>query len=159
MNNNMDNNINNEHELKEDIVVDVYYPNHEPRTTSETFIRSRNHMIVELKKTCWVCNIDNETALKQNNGLELHHYFVEWAFSDMVDWTKMKTLHPDFNWDKYTKPEDFVDSEYNMMVLCQTHHRHKDYGIHMLPFPIWIAQTYKSQEFVLQDLKLKLLNT
>lgn len=148
------NTINNEHELKEDIVIDIYYPNHEPRVASELFERSRHHIIDELKTPCWICGLDYETALKQNNGLELHHFYVEWADSEAIDWSetgRIRLLHKDFDWTKFTKPEDFVDSEFNMMVLCMNHHRGKDRGIHLLPYPIWQVQAVQRKDFTFED--------
>ena len=37
-------------------------------------------------------------------------------------------------------PDIFVDSKYNMIVLCVEHHRSSNRGIHHVPFPEWILQ-------------------
>lgn len=141
--------IKNEHEFKESLQVDVFYPDHTPRIESETFVKSRKHLIDELNTPCFICSMTLEEAKKQNTDLELHHYYVEWAYSDAVDWNgEIRDKHKDFDWSKFTKPEDFVDSEYNTMVLCQVHHRHKDKGIHMIPFPLWIVQNLFIKTFV-----------
>ena len=58
-----------------------------------------------------------------------------------------RALHPNFPWSTFTKPEDFIDSEYNMMVLCKKHHTGKDHGIHMLPYPIWVMQRNQRSDF------------
>jgi hypothetical protein len=34
-----------------------------------------------------------------------------------------------------------------MMVLCEKHHRGKDHGIHVLPYPIWIMQREQRADF------------
>ena len=127
-----------EHELKESIVVDVWYPNHAPRTTSNTFTHTRDKLIAD-KVPCWICGTLDE--------LEIHHFHVEWAFAEGVDWDKMKVLHSDFDWTTFKEAEDFVDSPYNMMVLCETHHRHLDHGIHNLPYPIWVMQRHGKKDF------------
>lgn len=129
------------HEFKETVTVDVWYPDHPPRKESDTFSKSRHKVIVENDTPCYVCGSKDKR--------ELHHYFVEWAFSEAVDWDKMKALHPTFDWATFKGPEDFVDSEYNMMVLCETHHRLKDHGIHNLPFPIWQVQKIIKDDFKL----------
>ncbi len=130
-----------EHEVKETIEIDVYYPDHCKREASDLFERSRHHLIDELDTPCFIC------GSKENR--ELHHYYVEWAAADSIDWNgKIREDHPNFDWTTFKEPTDFVDSEYNMMVLCQVHHRHKDHGIHMLPYPLWILQKYVKSDFV-----------
>ena len=75
-----------------------------------------------------------------------------------------------FDWDAFfinatLSPFDFVDDEsghaisttrliprdpylfiddmrVNGMLLCKEHHVHDDAGMHMMPFPLWIAQKY-----------------
>jgi hypothetical protein len=129
----------NTHEVKETLEVDVLYPDHVQRTASALFEKSRRHIIEQQKTPCMVCGT--------NKDLELHHWFVEWAYSDAVDWDKMKKLHPDFDWATFKEAADFVDSEYNLRVLCQKHHRAKFYGIHMIPFPNWYFQLAKRDDF------------
>ena len=122
----------NEHEIHEQISIDVFYPDHPPRVESRLFVQTKRHLIEVADMPCWVCGTKDKR--------EVHHFHVEWADADGVDWDKMRTLHPDFSWSTFHEPTDFVDSEYNMMVLCERHHRGKDHGIHLLPYPIWIMQ-------------------
>lgn len=131
----------NEHELKETLTVDVWYPDHPPRKETDLFRKSRHHVIDVQDTPCWVCGSKEER--------ELHHFHVEWAFSDAADWDHMRELHPDFDWSTFKEPKDFVDSEYNMLVLCAKHHRLKDHGIHNLPYPIWVAQKFVKADFKL----------
>jgi hypothetical protein len=130
-----------EHELKETLNIDVWYPDHAVRTESNLFARTKHHLIEELDTPCFVCGT--------KEAREVHHFHVEWAFSQGVDWDHMRVLHPTFDWTVFKAAEDFVDSIYNMMVLCQTHHRHADHGIHNLPYPIWIMQRQAMQGFAL----------
>ncbi len=129
-----------EHEVTETLTVDIYYPDHTQRVQSGLFTKTKHELIDVRKTTCWICD-----TLDQ---LEVHHFHVEWAMSDAIDWDKMKTLHPNFDWSTFKTPTDFVDSEYNMMVLCQKHHRHKDYGIHMIPYPVWVVQKELLPNFI-----------
>jgi hypothetical protein len=130
-----------EHEFKESLEVDLFYPDHPPRKESNLFSKTKRHLVHDLDTPCWVCG--------SKESREVHHFHVEWAFADGVDWDKMKVLHPDFNWSTFKSAEDFVDSEYNMMVLCAEHHRHKDRGIHNLPYPLWIMERNKRADFIL----------
>lgn len=132
--------MNNEHEMREQITIDIFYPDHSPRTESPLFTQTKHHLIKVLNTPCWIC------GSKENR--EVHHFHVEWADADGVDWDKMRTLHPNFPWSTFKEPKDFVDSEYNMMVLCEKHHRGKDHGIHLLPYPIWIMQREQKADFV-----------
>lgn len=49
-----------------------------------------------------------------------------------------------FDWHSFdpTKPEMFVDSMANMLVLQAKFHRGKGHGIHEATFPVWIFQAY-----------------
>lgn len=131
-----------EHELREHLDVDIYYPDHPPRTESALYRETHHLMIYVEKRPCWVCG-----TLEHR---ETHHFHIEWADANGVDWDRMRKLHPDFNWSKFKEATDFVDSAYNMMVLCADHHRHRDRGIHMLPYPIWIMQAVCHSDFIFE---------
>lgn len=131
---------NNEHEFKETITIDIYYPDHPPRTESSLFTRTKHHLIKVLDTPCWVC------GTKENR--EVHHFHAEWADEGGIEWDKMRILHPAFAWSTFNEPSDFIDSEYNMKILCATHHRLKNHGIHMLSYPIWIMQRNKREDFI-----------
>lgn len=139
--------IKNEHEVTEDIKIDIYYPDHAPRTESALFERTKHHLVHELDTPCYVCG--------SKDNREVHHFFVEWAYANAVDWDIMHKLHPDFHWDTFKTPEDFIDDPYNMMILCAKHHREKDHGIHMLPYPIWVVQKVLRADFVQMPDELK----
>lgn len=49
-----------------------------------------------------------------------------------------------FDWQAFdpTKPETFIDSMENMLVLHAKFHRHHDHGIHEMSFPEWIFQAF-----------------
>jgi len=127
------------HEVKESYEVDVWYPGHEPRKTSSTFRHTVKHLIKELDTPCWLCGSKVDR--------ECHHFYIEWAYSNAIDWDKVKADHPTFDWASFKDAEDFVDSPYNMKVLCQTHHRGKNHGIHNVPYPIWQVQKYIKDDF------------
>lgn len=129
-----------EHLVKYTIGFRVYYPNHEERTESHTFRATKEHLVEELKMGCYVCGT--------HKNPEVHHWYCEWAYANAVDWEVMQKLHPDFDWENFESSEDFIDSVYNCVVLCRKHHRMKNHGIHMLPYPIWITQKFKTQKFI-----------
>lgn len=164
----------NEHEHAETLSEDVFYPDHPPRTESRTFkaTKAAGH------KAKLPCAISGHT-----DGVEYHHVFCEWAFSNAVDWrtvrgvalgeiTKLPVLDiqtdqpipgqffpaehsllwalcklaevKGFDWSAFDpgKPETFVDSMANMLVLHSKFHRHCDHGIHEMSLPEWIFQAF-----------------
>lgn len=136
----MNTTVKNEHEQTETLTFDIYYPDHEARKESALFARTKHHLVAVLDTPCWICGT--------KEGREVHHFHAEWADADGIDWDKMRVLHPNFSWSTFNEPVDFIDSEYNMLVLCKYHHTHKDHGIHMLPYPIWIMQKNKRADFI-----------
>jgi hypothetical protein len=129
-----------EHELRETIVIDVYYPDHPPRTESHVFVATKKHWRA-LGCRCGVCGTDKK--------VEIHHRFIEWADTEGIDWDKVRAKHPGFDWSSFKEPADFIDSVYNTEPLCQLHHRGPaPFGKHFTPEPIWNMQTYMRDDFV-----------
>ena len=149
-----------EHEVTETLKETVYYPDHPPRTESETFRKAKEEEAKE-GLVCCMCGAPNP---------ELHHALVEWALSDDVDWAEVKAVAlgqramvgkvpmkqsmlywllqvvrlRGFHWEDFdpSQPETFVDSMAQMAPLCAEHHRAPERGIHMGPFPLWIFQAF-----------------
>ena len=163
----------NEHEKRDTISEDVFYPDHAPRTESPTFLHTKR--VGHASKL--PCAISGRT-----DKAEYHHLMLEWAFVDAVSWDTVKAIgtgellelpvldaHTDqptgetfpveqsliwafcklaslrgFDWVSFdpTKPETFVDSMANMLVLSEKFHRQKGHGIHALSFPEWQFQAW-----------------
>lgn len=149
-----------EHEVKDTLSVAEDYPKHEDRSDSAVFRSTRDKMDEE-GAVCMVC---------ANKHTEKHHGMVEWAFSNGVDWQTVKDIATGstktfrgapvekmliywicklaalrgFDWSRFdpTKPEDIVDATYWMVPLCESHHRGKDRGVHMMDFPHWVIQCF-----------------
>lgn len=66
------------HETRRTLAEDVFYPDHEPRTESPTFRASKRVMKAAGGYVCAVCGDDQ--------AIESHHRFFEWAFSHAIDW-------------------------------------------------------------------------
>ena len=75
--------VKNEHEDKRTLSEDVFYPGHEPRTESATF-RETKRAGKKAGERCAVSGVAE--------GVEYHHVFVEWAFSDAIDWHAVKDI-------------------------------------------------------------------
>lgn len=163
----------NEHLKHDTLTEQVFYPDHPPRTESPTFLHTK-HAGHAAKLPCAISG--------HPEGTEYHHFFVEWAFADAVDWeivkgvaigqiTRLPVLDPHtdqptgetfpaeqslifiitklatargFDWQAFdpARPELFVDSMANMLVLHSKFHRLEGHAIHGMSFPEWIFQAW-----------------
>jgi hypothetical protein len=67
--------------------------------------------------------------------METHHDEIEWAAANGIDLTRLIVDFPDIT--DEDKLKAWLDSEGNMLVLCETHHRGSRTGIHMVTYPAW----------------------
>jgi hypothetical protein len=132
-----------EHEFKMHIDIDIFYPDHPPRSESSVFVATKKHWHAA-GAVCDVCGT--------KDNIEIHHKYIEWADADGVDWLgKVQPAHPNFDWKNFVpeKSEYFVDSVYNTEPLCEKHHRGPaPHGKHFTPEPIWNMQKYQRADFV-----------
>lgn len=111
-------------------------PPHPPREETPEYARAHHHLTKVLDEPCAMCGVRNSTLNdpKQNpfgaTALETHHYPIERSLMDACDPLKVGVVFPQVK-DRETL-EAFVDSEHNLMVLCDVHHRHPLHGIHHL---------------------------
>jgi len=133
----------------------VHYPAHEERKNSSIYNKTHAKM-----KTmpCFICG---KTNAKDGIHVETHHFYCEKAFQNAFDWKKFgefaqtcynehtgELIGPNFDWTEVAKnPDLFVDSPYNMIVLCKEHHTSGSRGIHHVPFPEWLAQKFAKDGF------------
>lgn len=145
--------VNQVHEEKETLAVDVNIPGHEERTTTALFTRSKHQLIAMLgdQARCFICNA---TAAEAGAPLEAHHHPIERSLANLIDWDRFREeqgdKYPSFDWSKFdpADPLTFVDDmTVNGMLLCKKHHTGKDEGIHMLPYPLWIAQKWAKEGY------------
>lgn len=132
------------------IKFDVMIPPHDPRIDTPLYIRTRK-LLITRDKMCFVCQ---RTARQSGAPLEAHHHPIMRSMMNMVDWPRFIRLArlghwgPNvqaFNWDKFSLDDvvKFVDDmRHNGMLLCATHHRAMNAGIHALPYPLFLAQAY-----------------
>jgi hypothetical protein len=188
------------HLMTENIYTAVYYPPHEPRTESKTYMQTHKTLIYDKDMPCWVCGVRASDFKRDGKGKktdvnqfgaqdnETHHDIIEWAAANGIDWDKVAKDYPDLKslqhvaraWDlqhgrghqlpkaeepentqgqkirhpayknvHYTEidPTEFLDGVEQMKVLCDIHHRHPLFGVHMTPRPIWVLQRYERSGF------------
>lgn len=124
-----------------DFVID---PDHDQRTESPDFRKSKKRLKEDGHFKCYICGSDKD--------LQVHHRAGEYMFNNIIDFGLLKEFCEE--WDVYGygkllkhKPIENVDDIRNMLVLCQPHHTGVDHidggggtGIHALTFPSWIMQ-------------------
>jgi len=136
----------------------VNFPNHEKRKESSTYRKTHHSMCVDKNIPCFICG---KTQQGSHISLETHHFYCEKAAQNAIDWLKFgefakncyniqtgEYIGNKFDWSKVEEnPDIFVDSEYNMIVLCKEHHISGTKGVHHVPFPNWILQKYPKDDF------------
>lgn len=140
------------HQLRHLMHEDVFYPAHAPRTESPEYAAVHHRLTIVEDRPCFICDIrhsqlgDPSVNTHGVQEMETHHMTIEWALANAVDAEKLSTYlgHPvpDLgNWVDHD-PE-------NLLVLCDRHHRHVEVGIHELSYPIWLAQKFVRDDYVL----------
>ncbi|HTK07256.1 MAG TPA: hypothetical protein VL485_08810 [Ktedonobacteraceae bacterium] len=123
-------------------------PPHPPREETPIYARTHRHLVYNLDTPCAICGVRNSTldTPRENpfhaKAIETHHYPIERSLLNACDPRKVHVIFPQVK--DYDSLEAFIDSEENMMVLCDIHHRHPHYGIHHI-----LAQDFFIQPFLL----------
>jgi hypothetical protein len=149
----------NYHSMEETEHFKVNYPNHVKRTSSHEYEQTHKYLCKQLNLGCFICGKNHPEEIT-----ETHHYFCEYADMNGYDWisfgkwaTETELRNPqtghefagEFDWEKVQEnPTLFVDSIYNMVVLCEKHHRDTATGIHHVPYPLWLSQKFAKDGFV-----------
>ena len=134
------------HQQTRQVTETIYYPDHDPRKASNEYRRTHKHLIGELDEPCWVCGVRKSTLTDPKSNphgavqLETHHARVEWALANAVDPAKILADFPAMGTADEPHLREWLDSEGNMLVLCDVHHRHGLYGIHSTTYPAWVVQ-------------------
>jgi hypothetical protein len=145
------------HEEKETLVVDVLLPGHEARTETSLFRHTKTQLLQREEHRCWICGRNPEETGKP---AQVHHRPVERSLAMGIDFKLVQRdceagmYGPDaqaFDWPAFWSHGDvyaFVDNALaNGRVLCGFHHISKGTGIHMLPEPLWLAQRYMKKGY------------
>lgn len=124
----------------------IAYPDHAPRKPSAEYTRVHHHLVVTLDEPCWICGVRrstlNDPAQNPDGAIqvETHHFHLEWALANAADSAKVYRDFPEMGAADDPHLRAWLDSEGQMLVLCDVHHRHAFYGIHMITYPAWTAQ-------------------
>lgn len=146
------------HQVKVTNKYIINYPDHEKRKNSNIYNKTHYELCIKKNLPCFICG---KTRKETNQSLETHHFYIEKAAVNAIDWVKFgqfaKTCYNIqtgdniahiFDWEEVAKnPDIFVDSKYNMIVLCKEHHTSGYKGIHHVAFPDWIVQKFTIKNY------------
>lgn len=128
-----------EHEQALHISVEEIIPEHIGRTESALFEKNRRMLVEEHDLPCFApaCATPRESR-------QVHH-LVEWCTWPDIDPERMRTVLEAIDPYGFSKlyrhrPIESPDDARNLIVLCQHHHTGKGFGIHYVPFPIWLPE-------------------
>jgi len=122
-------------------------PPHPPREETPIYARTHHRLVYTQDTPCAICGVRNSTLHDTSENpfraqaIETHHYPIERSLLSACDPRKVHVIFPQVK--DHASLEAFIDSEENMMVLCDIHHRHPHYGIHHI-----LAQDFFIQPFL-----------
>src|SRR5690348_7616226 len=119
----------------------VFYPPHDPRKASSEYRKVHHHLVYELDEACWICGIRHSTG----GHMETHHDEIEWAAASGIDLALVMKDFPAITDEAALR--QWLDSENNMLVLCDVHHRGPRTGIHSITYPAWKLQRWQGKDF------------
>lgn len=125
----------------------VWYPDHDARKASAEYTHVHHHLVVELDEACWICGIRRSTG----GRMETHHDELEWALANGVNLNLVLKDFPAMGAADEPHLREWLDSEGNMLVLCDVHHRGGLQGVHMVTGPAWKAQRWETSHDITHD--------
>ena len=136
------------HKVERTLHEVVFYPEHDPRKASPEYNKVHNHLINVLDEPCWSCGVKKSTLGDKSQNpkgakqMETHHWRIEWALTNAIDPAKILADFPELGAADEVHLRQWLDSEGNMLVLCDICHRNGNHGIHSITYPVWVAQRY-----------------
>ncbi len=136
------------HAVSRRLMETIAYPEHDPRKASAEYHHVHHHLVVELDEACWICGVRASTLgdpahnTRGSKQMETHHVELEWALANAADPAKILAAFPAMAAADEEHLRQWLDSESNMLVLCDVCHRHPHYGVHSITHPAWVAQKW-----------------
>jgi hypothetical protein len=145
------------HRVTRRLMETIAYPEHDPRTASEEYKHVHHHLVVELDEACWICGVRHSTLgdpahnPRGSTQIETHHVTLEWSLANAADPAKVLASFPEMGAADEPHLREWLDSQGNMLVLCDVCHRHPQYGIHSITYPAWVAQRFLRDDWDLVE--------
>lgn len=132
--------------FRNNAVLHLWIPEHDPREQDPHYhiFHAAKRKLKELDVPCWRCDVHYADlgAVSEKNPLgakqlEAHHDKVEFSLANAIDIDRFKADHPEFDITDEDSFLAYVESEGNLLQLCDVCHRSPTEGIHMVPYPLW----------------------
>lgn len=132
-----------------------FYPPHPPRVDTAEYRHTHHQLINVEDRPCADCGVRRTTLADPAANpygakqMETHHYPLQREFGDAYDPAKVGQDFPQVT-DRHTL-KAFIDSEANMLVLCDVCHRSPHRGIHHINASLQAAKRYLFTGYVFAD--------
>jgi len=134
------------HETTLEVATVELTPPHPAREDTPIYEATHKRMVYDLDTPCYVCGVTHTTLSDPTKNpfgakaMETHHFPVERSLIDACDPIRLGIDFPAVT--DATTAQNWVDSEDNMLVLCDKHHRDPEIGIHHLSAQDFFVQRY-----------------
>ena len=131
-------------------------PPHPPRTETPIYTATHRRLVIVEDRPCFICGVrrsdlrdpkrkrDPIVNPYKATALETHHWPVERSLADAIDPTLVAQTYPTVR--QFKTFIAWVDSEYNMLVLCSACHRTADHAIHKAHWQDVIATKFGKRD-------------
>lgn len=131
-------------------------PPHPPRTETPIYKATHKRLVITENRPCFICGVrrsDVRDPLRkkdatinpyQATAVETHHWPIERSLADAVDPSLVAQVYPTVR--QFTTFIEWIDSEYNMLVLCSACHRTADHAIHKAHWQDVIATKFGKRD-------------
>ena len=142
-----------------DALLHLWIPPHGPRESDPHYklFNAAKRKATKLDVPCWRCGVRPSDLKRDGRGkvtacnphgataLELHHSACEFSLQAGVDVKKFQADHPEFDISNEEKFLAWLESENNLLCLCNFCHRAPTQGIHSIPYPLWrVARVWRN---------------
>jgi len=139
------------HETHEGLSTIELTPPHLPREDTPKYRATHHRLVIVEDRPCFVCGVrhsDLQDATRRSDMAinprkatqqESHHWPIERSLFSAIDRQKLAVDYPTVL--QFKTLIEWIDSEHNMLVLCDVCHRGEQ-GIHHVAVQDWLAAKY-----------------
>ena len=144
------------HITKESVSSEELTPPHPPREETPIYRATHKRLVEDEDRPCFVCGVRGSDLLDPARQADVrvnpygaadqesHHWPVERSLLGGVDPELVARDYPSVR--QFKTFEEWVDSEFNMLVLCSACHRTADHAIHHSLWQDVIATKYARED-------------
>lgn len=139
------------HETHESVSAIELEPAHPPREETPIYKATHERLLFQEDRPCFICGVrhsdlqdvarskDQKINHKGARQMETHHIIVERSLASAINRDELAKDYPSVQ--QFKTLIEWVDSEFNIICLCDQCHRGET-GIHHVLYQDWVAQKY-----------------